>query len=165
MYFPPLLPSTRILLSSHHSLTAQYRVSVDLSMPRRSGSPTPAKASSSSLRNSLEASVHSKSLQDASLRQSIEQTEERLDEQVYHLGNLTLERPRAVSEPQQLEYYRKLELSNEKTLRDQEALIDQLKDRVDNLEQMNKELMKYKDIHDGMVYNMTDNFSIWITLV
>lgn len=40
--------------------------------------------------------------------------------------------------------------ATEATMKEQEDLITQLKMRLDNLELMNKDLMKYKDHADGM---------------
>lgn len=95
--------------------------SLNLSVPKSSGSPKHGKklsphtslrnsAQANSMKDSLEASIHSRSQQDATLRQSIEDTEMKLDERVYYLADLTMhEKPRAVSDRDHLEYYKKLE--------------------------------------------------------
>lgn len=94
--------------------------SLNLAIPK-SGSPIQSRKASShhsprksgktdSLRNSLNASINSRSQQDVSLRQSVEDTEVKLDEQVYHLATLTRdERPKARNDSDMLAYYRKLE--------------------------------------------------------
>lgn len=46
--------------------------------------------------------------------------------------------------------------SAEHTLRDQEELIDKLKQKNENLEQMNQDLLKYKELHDGMYHAAID---------
>lgn len=96
--------------------------SLNLTIPKSSSPQASLRASTkaptqpSSLRNSLNASVHSKSQNDATLRRSIEDVETKLDETVFHLATLTMdERPKAATDMDLLNYYRKLESKNLKS--------------------------------------------------
>lgn len=63
-----------------------------------------------SVRASLENSIKTRTEHDASLRQSVDEAEDTLHEHVHELATLTLqEKQRAISDKQQLDYYRKLE--------------------------------------------------------
>lgn len=63
-----------------------------------------------SVRESLEASIRSRTEQDGDLRQSVDEAEDILHENVQQLATLTLrEKQRAISDQQQLDYYRRLE--------------------------------------------------------
>ena len=63
-----------------------------------------------SVRASLENSIRTRTEHDASLRQSVDEAEDMLHEHVHELATLTLKvKQKAISDQQQLDYYRKLE--------------------------------------------------------
>ncbi|XP_067932373.1 centrosomal protein of 89 kDa-like isoform X2 [Watersipora subatra] len=112
-----------------------------------------------SLRQSLEASVKSRDEKDESLKQSVEMKKDELDDHVSNLATTLKQKPDVSTLEEKLEFYRKFEISTERTLHGQEQLIKVLNERIVNLEETLADYKKYKECMEKELTDLNESLT------